>query len=282
MAASKQGISAATRGPGDRRHACIRRATRARVEAWTQRNTSRNGGDQWLYDHDLRNGCAAGGVWRHVMHCWMARLSEQDRLRRSGEARAHCLRPRSPPAFRVTANSPAWEARRRSPCAWSLNPPRCPTKRPRNTAPSRVCTRHWDAWWRIWQAWPQREIVARTFAERAIVITREFDAPRELVFKAWTDPKHIAQWWRPKGSPTPCANWTCGSAAPGISLCAPQRHRISMRGVYREVVEPERLVFTNIATDKEGKLILDGLTTVTFAERAAARRYSRWKRAPSP
>jgi uncharacterized protein YndB with AHSA1/START domain len=52
--------------------------------------------------------------------------------------------------------------------------------------------------------------------------------------------------------------------------------------VYREVVEPERLVFTNIATDKEGKLILDGLTTVTFAERAAARRYSRWKRAPSP
>jgi uncharacterized protein YndB with AHSA1/START domain len=37
-------------------------------------------------------------------------------------------------------------------------------------------------------------------------------------------------------------------------------------GVYREIVEPERLVFTNIATDKEGNPLLDGLTTVTFAE----------------
>ena len=37
-------------------------------------------------------------------------------------------------------------------------------------------------------------------------------------------------------------------------------------GVYREIVEPERLVFTNIATDKEGNRLLDGLTTVTFAE----------------
>ena len=37
-------------------------------------------------------------------------------------------------------------------------------------------------------------------------------------------------------------------------------------GVYREIVEPERLVFTNIATDKEGNPVLDGLTTVIFAE----------------
>jgi uncharacterized protein YndB with AHSA1/START domain len=67
-----------------------------------------------------------------------------------------------------------------------------------------------------------------------------------------------------------------------IVMRAPNGTAYPCGGVYREVVEPERLVFTNIATDKEGKLILDGLTTVTFAERAAARRYSRWKRAPSP
>src|SRR6516162_1089298 len=35
--------------------------------------------------------------------------------------------------------------------------------------------------------------------QRELTITRIFDAPRELVFKAWTDPKHVAQWWGPKG-----------------------------------------------------------------------------------
>ena len=34
---------------------------------------------------------------------------------------------------------------------------------------------------------------------RAIVGTRVFDAPREIVFEAWTDPKHLAQWWGPNG-----------------------------------------------------------------------------------
>ena len=39
-------------------------------------------------------------------------------------------------------------------------------------------------------------------ADRQIVITRTFDAPRELVFKAWTDPKQIVQWWGPNGFTT--------------------------------------------------------------------------------
>src|SRR5258708_36372245 len=36
-------------------------------------------------------------------------------------------------------------------------------------------------------------------SEQEVLITRVFDAPRELVFRAWTDPKHLAQWWAPKG-----------------------------------------------------------------------------------
>jgi uncharacterized protein YndB with AHSA1/START domain len=40
-------------------------------------------------------------------------------------------------------------------------------------------------------------------ADRAFVITRVFDAPRALVFKAWTDPKHVAQWWGPPGFTNP-------------------------------------------------------------------------------
>ncbi|WP_292739428.1 SRPBCC domain-containing protein [Nostoc sp. JL31] len=39
-------------------------------------------------------------------------------------------------------------------------------------------------------------------SQRELVITRILKAPREVVFKAWTDPKHIAQWWGPKGFTT--------------------------------------------------------------------------------
>ena len=39
-------------------------------------------------------------------------------------------------------------------------------------------------------------------AEREIVITRVFDAPRELVWQAWTDPEHVVRWWGPKGFTT--------------------------------------------------------------------------------
>ena len=50
--------------------------------------------------------------------------------------------------------------------------------------------------------------------------TRVFDAPRELVFKAWTDPKHVAQWWGPIGLRIRAANWTCGPAALYGLICA--------------------------------------------------------------
>ena len=43
---------------------------------------------------------------------------------------------------------------------------------------------------------------ATSAADREIVTTRVFDAPRELVFEAWTDPKHVAQWWGPNGFTT--------------------------------------------------------------------------------
>ncbi|HYT14944.1 MAG TPA: SRPBCC domain-containing protein, partial [Burkholderiales bacterium] len=39
--------------------------------------------------------------------------------------------------------------------------------------------------------------------ERTVVITRVFDAPRELVWRAWTDPRHMAQWWGPQGFTNP-------------------------------------------------------------------------------
>ncbi len=104
-------------------------------------------------------------------------------------------------------------------------------------------------------------------AEREVVITRVFDAPRGLVFKAWTDPERMARWWGPKGFTNPICNLDARvGGAWRIVMRSPAGIEYPCGGVYREIVEPERLVFTNIATDNEGNLVLDGLTIVIFAE----------------
>src|SRR5512135_1163184 len=103
--------------------------------------------------------------------------------------------------------------------------------------------------------------------ERELVITRVFDAPRELVFRAWTDPKHMAQWWGPKHFSNtvdqmdvrPGGTWR-------IIMRSPDGAEYPSQGVYREIVPPDRLVFTNTALDKDGNLLIDGFTTVTFAD----------------
>jgi uncharacterized protein YndB with AHSA1/START domain len=108
------------------------------------------------------------------------------------------------------------------------------------------------------------------FAERELTITRVLNAPRERVFKAWTDPKELAQWWGPKGFTNPvCELDLKPGGAFRIVMRAPDGGEYPMQGVFREIVPPSRLVFTNIAVDKDGKPIIEGLTTVTFAEEGA-------------
>jgi uncharacterized protein YndB with AHSA1/START domain len=102
---------------------------------------------------------------------------------------------------------------------------------------------------------------------RELVFTRIFDAPRELVWRAWTDPAHLAQWWGPKGFTNPvCELDLRPGGALRIVMRAPDGVEYPMRGVFREIVAPERLVFTNIAVDAADKPLLDGLTIVTFTE----------------
>ena len=103
-------------------------------------------------------------------------------------------------------------------------------------------------------------------AEREITITRVFDAPRVLVFKAWTDAKVLAQWWGPKGF-TNCELDARVGGAIRIHMRSPDGSVYPMRGEFREIVPPERLVFTNIAVDAADQPIIEGLTTVTFVER---------------
>ena len=83
-------------------------------------------------------------------------------------------------------------------------------------------------------------------AEREIVIARVFNAPRELVFEAWLDPKHIDQWWGPRGftTVTSSMNATNGGAWHYV-MRHEQYGEFKNRIVYREIVRPERLVYTH-------------------------------------
>jgi uncharacterized protein YndB with AHSA1/START domain len=103
--------------------------------------------------------------------------------------------------------------------------------------------------------------------EREIIITRVYDAPRELVFSAWIEPQRLARWWGPKVFTNPvCEVDARVGGAWRIVMRGPDGSDYPCGGVYREIVKPERLVFTNVAVDKAGNPIIDGLTIVTFAE----------------
>jgi uncharacterized protein YndB with AHSA1/START domain len=102
-----------------------------------------------------------------------------------------------------------------------------------------------------------------------VTFTRVFDAPRHLVFKAWTDPKHVAQWWGPTGFTNPrCELDVRPGGTIRIDMRGPDGTIYPMSGVYQEIVEPERIVFTSIALDDAGNPLFENLNTVTFAQDA--------------
>jgi uncharacterized protein YndB with AHSA1/START domain len=119
--------------------------------------------------------------------------------------------------------------------------------------------------------------------DRDFVITRVFDAPRALVFRAWTDPRHMARWWGPHGFTNPvCELDVRPGGAWRIVMRGPDGAAHPARGVYREVAEPERLVLTidhselsdewhdavSPGRDRgKGRPALEGLLTATIEER---------------
>ena len=108
-------------------------------------------------------------------------------------------------------------------------------------------------------------------------IIRVFDAPRKLVFKVWTEAKHLAQWWGPKGSEIEVKKFEFrpgGMFHYGMSFGG---GKMWAKFVYREIVAPEKIVFASSFADEEGNSIrtsfidpwpLEILNTVTFTERA--------------
>jgi uncharacterized protein YndB with AHSA1/START domain len=104
-------------------------------------------------------------------------------------------------------------------------------------------------------------------AERTVTITRVVDAPRDLVFALWTEPKHMARWWGPHGFTNPrCELDVRVGGAIRIDMQAPGGTVYPMTGTFREITPPSRLVFEAVAEDHAGNALLRSLTTVLFAE----------------
>ena len=101
-----------------------------------------------------------------------------------------------------------------------------------------------------------------------LVMTRTFDAPRELVFKAWTDPQQVQQWWGPHGFTNPrCEVDARRGGAIRIDMRGPNGVVYPMKAVFEEVTEPERLVFVTSALDDKGNSMFEVRNTVVFVDR---------------
>jgi uncharacterized protein YndB with AHSA1/START domain len=116
--------------------------------------------------------------------------------------------------------------------------------------------------------------------ERELTLTRVFDAPRELVFRAWTEPEHLKQWWGPRGFTTPACDvdLRVGGTWKIVMRFPDGVNEHTMQAVYREILPPERLSFTNVALDKDGTRLLEGLTTITLEEHGSKTKLTMYTR----
>jgi uncharacterized protein YndB with AHSA1/START domain len=114
---------------------------------------------------------------------------------------------------------------------------------------------------------PPNTIEAGEANDRVLVVERTLDAPRSLVFKAWIEPQHLLRWFGPRGFKTPSytldlrlgGGWRCCMVSPaGVETW--------VRGVYREILEPERLAFTWAHENTDGTLGHETLITITLAD----------------
>src|SRR5271163_2663634 len=112
--------------------------------------------------------------------------------------------------------------------------------------------------------------------EREFTIMRVFDAPREMVWRAFTEPQHMKEWWSPKGSTIVASKMDLrvGGTYHG-AMRAPSGHVIWARFIYREIIAPDRVVWVHSFSDEAGGLTrhpmsptwpLELLTTLTFTE----------------
>ncbi|MCY1392872.1 hypothetical protein D3C76_1015700 [compost metagenome] len=90
------------------------------------------------------------------------------------------------------------------------------------------------------------QLFGARLAEHELSISRLIDAPRIKVFRAWTEPELLAQWWGPHGMTTPICEmelWVGGVFR--TVLCAPDGSEYLNEAVFLEILEPQRIVFTD-------------------------------------
>jgi uncharacterized protein YndB with AHSA1/START domain len=121
--------------------------------------------------------------------------------------------------------------------------------------------------------------------EQEVVISRVFDAPRDQVFRAWTEPEHFKRWWGPKGFTTPACTIDLRLGGT-IHFCmrSPEGQDIWCGGVYREIERPVRIVVSDYFADEEGNVVSpthyglsaewprETIVTVTFEDEAGKTR----------
>jgi uncharacterized protein YndB with AHSA1/START domain len=106
---------------------------------------------------------------------------------------------------------------------------------------------------------PERTDASTSIKEGVLVVERVFDAPRELVWKAWTDPQLIEKWWGPKAFTAPAVEidfrvggkWLFAMQSPAFNNGEP----IWSTGVYREIVAPKRMAWTDSFADENGNVV---------------------------
>lgn len=103
--------------------------------------------------------------------------------------------------------------------------------------------------------------------DRELLITRVFNAPREVVFRAWTDPAQLAQWYGPEGFTVPFLEM---DLRPGGAwrkcMRSPEGKEYWRHGIYLEVSPPRRIAFTYLSDDPNSDPEHETIVTVTFAE----------------
>ena len=108
-------------------------------------------------------------------------------------------------------------------------------------------------------------------ADKQILITREFDAPKDLVWKAWTTPELIERWWAGKRGEVKSVEVDLRVGGDWrYVMVADEGFEVAFHGTYREIVPGERLVSTEVFEDPEGMWERDpdfhAVNTLTLAE----------------
>jgi len=107
-------------------------------------------------------------------------------------------------------------------------------------------------------------VAAAAATEQALVLRRVFDAPRETVFRLWSDPARVKEWWHPKDFTTPSFEMDFRKGGAYRYCVRSEKHQGWAHGVYQEIDPPQRIVMSFQWESGDPELDQPTLVTVTF------------------